>query len=468
MTLPEIEEDVQTRHLDSNGGPVVSLNILLTETVRWPNAALLAIGLAKAGQNVSVVCPASHPLRKSRAVRRTFFYSGLRPLASLDAAIKATNPGIIIPCDDRAVQHLHELHAQARRRGAAGNELAALIEKSLGPAKSWPFAFARHDLLRIARAEGLRVPDTGPIQTAGDLKSWSMREAFPWVLKADGTYGGRGVKIAHTLKQAEQFVLELTRYYSAGRAIKRLCVNRDPFWLRPWWNGTSPAISIQAYIKGRPANSAVVCWKGKVLAGIGVEVVSPVGSTGPARVVRVVDNPVMTLSAERIAARLGLSGFFSLDFMIEDGSGLTYLIEMNPRPTRVSCLRLGKGRDLIGALCAQLSGQPYRETLPVTQKTVIAYFPDALDSEDELLESTFQDAPEGEPDLVREFLKPWPPRGLFWHVFNQADRMKMFLCGSDSSRAGSQVALLARSAAVSLGDGFFDHGDKQSKPDAQE
>jgi predicted ATP-grasp superfamily ATP-dependent carboligase len=229
-------------------------------------------------------------------------------------------------------------------------------------------------------------------------------------------------------------VLELTRYYTAGRAIKRLCVNRDPFWLRPWWNGTSPAICVQAYIQGRPANSAVVCWKGRVLAGIGVEVVSAAGSTGPASVVRVVDNPVMTLSAERIAARLRLSGFFSLDFMIEDGSGLTYLIEMNPRPTRVSCLRLGKGRDLIGALCAQLSGQPYQETPPVTQKNMIAYFPDAQDSNDELVEASFHDTPEGEPELVREFLKPWPPRGLFWHLFSQANRMKMFLRGSDSRR----------------------------------
>ena len=423
--------------LDSHNGAstVTRPRVLLADSTGWPEAARLAIGLSGAGSDVSALSPSRrHAVGKTRCVRKIFPYSGLRPLYSLVAAITAAEPQLIIPCDDRAVQHLHELHAKALRLGTAGNNLAALIEKSLGSPQGYPMACARHELLTTAREEGLRVPDTIPINSAHDLKSWQMRHSFPCVLKADATFGGHGVRIAHTPKQAEEFFWELTRYYRGARAIKRLCVNRDAFWLRPWWNGTKPGIIAQSYINGRPANCAVVCWRGKVLAGIGVEVVSLAGPTDPASVVKLVDSPDMMRFAERIAGRLGLSGFIGLDFMIESGTGLTYLIEMNPRPTRISHVQLGKGSDLIGAIYAQLSGQPLREAPPITQKKMIAYSSDSLDSKNEHLESSFHDFPEGEPDLAREILRPWPTKSFLWQLVNQVERMRTLWRTSKSKR----------------------------------
>lgn len=431
-TTQDVRANAENNYVNAQATATSSPPVLLMATVRWPNVALLAVELAKAGCDVSVVCPASHPLLRTRAVRRTFPYRSLRPLDALKAAIESAKPRIVIPCDDRVVQHLHELHAEARRSGSAGNKLAALIEDSLGSPASYQIVFARSDFLRIAREEGLLVPETEAISSLDSLRSWQMRQPFPWVFKTDGTYGGSGVKIAHTSQQAEKFLRSLSRYYTAGRAIKRALVDRDTFWIRPWRQGVRPAISVQAYIRGRPANCGVVCWKGKVLAGICVEVVRTAGPTGPATVVRVVNNADMRLSAERIAGRLGLSGFFGLDFMIEDGSGSTYLIEVNPRPTRVTNFQLGEGRDPVGALVTQLSGQTSRNRPPVTQKEMIAYFPDALDCSSELLRSSFQDAPEGEPDLVQELLRPWPPKGLLWHLVNQLDQVKKRLRGSDA------------------------------------
>jgi hypothetical protein len=396
-----------------------------------PYIALLALDLARAGSDVSAVCPTRHPMLKTRVVRQTFHYSGFRPLDSLARAIEATNPQIIIPCDDRAVGHLHELHARARHQGALGKKTASLIEKSLGSPENYPVVSSRYDFLRIAREEGLRVPDTEQINSESDLKSWQGRKKFPWVMKADGTYGGHGVKIAHTLDEAARFRQELTRFYRAGRAIKRMFVNRDAFWIRPWWKDVKPAISVQAYIHGRPANCGVVCWKGKVLAGTGVEVVSAAGATGPAAVVRVVDKPDMMLCAERIAGRMNLSGFFGLDFVIEEGSGLTYLIEINPRPTRVCRLQLGKGRDQVGALCAQLSNRPIRDVPPVTQNRMIAYFPDAWDARSEFLESSFHDIPEAGPELLEELRRPWPTTSLLWRLVTQVDRIKLPWRGPD-------------------------------------
>jgi hypothetical protein len=405
----------------------VGPNVLLTDTNRWPAAARMAIALSKAGCNISALCPTpGHPLLKTRAVQQAFPYSGLRPLDSLVDAIEAADPQIIIPCDDRGVQHLHELHARACQPGASGTTLAILIERSLGRPESYPIVSNRYELLKIASEEGLQVPETKLVNTVDDLKSWQERRTFPVVLKADGTSGGRGVKIAHTLAQAERFFLELTNQFSAARAIKRLCVNRDAFWLRPCWNRLRPPVIAQSHIAGRPANCAVVCWEGEVLSGISVEVVSTQELTGPARIVRVVDSRPMMLAAERIARRLSLSGFFGLDFMIQDESDVAYLIEMNPRCTPVSHLQLGKGQDMIGPFRARLSSRPLVPTPEATQNDLIAYFPQARNSEQELLNSSFLDVPEGEPELVQELLNPWPERTLVFRATSHLDQIVTF------------------------------------------
>ena len=431
-TAALLEQDEQSSYVDAHGGEPIRAahpKVLLTATLRWPNAALLAVRLTRTGSEVSAVCPADNPLLKTRAVRQTFHYSGLRPLESLSAAIEATQPCILVPCDDQAVQHLHELHARATTMGPSGKDVGALIERSLGLPDSYPIVLARHQLLRIAQEEGIRVPDSKEIHTEADLGSWQAHHTFPWVLKTDGTSAGLGVKIAHSGEQARRFLRELTGYYTFGRAIKRVSVNRDEFWLRPWWKGVAPPVSVQSYVRGRPANCAVVCWKGQVLACICVKVISADGETGPANLVRVVNDIDMTTAAVRIARRLGLSGFLGFDFMIEEASGLAYLVELNPRPARPCHLQLGKGRDLIGALCGKLVGLPPLEVTPVTTKTVISYFPNALGGNSELLESSFQDTPEEEPALVQELLKPWPPRGVLWHLVNQLDRLKAVLRG---------------------------------------
>jgi hypothetical protein len=388
--------------------------VLLTDTTRWGRSSRIAIELANAGCKVSAVClTGRHPLLKTSAVQGVFEYSGLRPLDSLEAAIKAVDPDMIVPCDDRAVQHLHQLHARARTWDAPAQKIAGLIERSLGSPQSYSIVASRYDLLDAAREEGLRVPETHPIHTAADLCSWGKKHALPWVLKADRTWGGGGVHIARTARNAERFLKEIPRFFGKTLAVKRLIVNRDPFWLLPSWRRWVPGVIVQSHIKGRPANCAVVCWEGKVLAGIAAEVVSSNQPTGPASVVRIVDHPEMMLCAETLARRLKLSGFFGLDFMIEEGSGAAYLIEMNPRCTPLCHLRLGKGRDMIGALQAQLSGQSLKETPCITQNDTIAYFPEAWQPDRGALETSFRDVPYGEPDLVKELLETSPQGTLF-------------------------------------------------------
>jgi len=393
------------------------IRILLTGTNRWGLAARLAISLSEAGCEVFAICPSgSSAIRKTQVVRRVFRYSGLRPLQSLEAAIEVVHPDLLIPTCDRGVEHLHELHARAKSQGDRGKAVANLIENSLGPERGYKLISSRYELLAVAQEEGVRVPRFGRLRNDAELADWQAKEAFPWVMKADGTWGGQGVRIVQSQKSAASSLVELPEVFRFPRAIKRMLVNRDSFWLRPWWNRIKRGVTVQSYIQGRPANCSVVCWKGRVLAFIGVEVVRSDGSTGPASIVRIVKNAEMKSAADRIATRLELSGFFGLDFMIEEGSNNPYLIEMNPRPTPPCYLRLGQGRDLPGALWAQLAGKPLPNHPVTTRNDLIAYFPQALKGNEDILADCYRDVPKDEPKLLRELLNPFPDRTILFRL----------------------------------------------------
>ena len=391
------------------------IRILLADTDRRGFAARLAMGFAAAGCEVSAVCTSHHPIETIKADTRRFPYSAVRPAMSLLHAIEASNPDLIIPCDDRAVEHLQQLCA---RIGNSNLDVVRVIERSLGPLGSYPVVSARYALLELAKEQGIRVPATQYLQRAQDLDQWQGEQPFPWVLKADGTWGGSGVRIAKTPAEAEQLFHLLNDPCGLKRGVKRLLVNRDPFYLRDWWQGSSRSVIAQAYIEGRPANCAVACWQGKVLAQIGVEVLAAAYSTGPANVVRRINNSEMTSAASKIAEKLHLSGFFGLDFIIETGTGATYLLEMNPRPTPLTHIRFGPGTDMVGALHAVLSGQSLPAAPPSDREghEVIAYFPRVSSADSELLKSCVHDFPNGEPELAKALLNPFPQRTLLYRI----------------------------------------------------
>ncbi len=413
--------------------------VLLTNTTWWPCASRIALAFSRSGCEVAAVYPSvGHPLQKTSVVGQRFKYSPLHPVDSLKAAIDATNPQIVIPCDDRAVQHLHELHARSSAMGASGEATRFRIEQSLGTPISYTTLLNRYQLLEVAREEGLRVPETSMITSVQDLRSWSQGQPLPWVMKTDGSWGGHGVRIVCTFEEAEDSLARMACRLSAFRAYKRLVVNRDPFWLRSWRERSTPNVTVQSYIQGHPANCSVACWNGDVLAGIAVEVVAAQGVTGCATIVRVIDGGEMLHAARRLVARLNLSGFVGLDFVIEETTAFPVLIEMNPRSTPLCHLRLGSGRDLIEALAARLSSRPFRRSPPVTENDLVAYFPQAWhwDGESELFKSSYHDIPLEEPALVEELLRvPWPDRSLIARISDYLRR----ITPADRSKGGTFV-----------------------------
>jgi glutathione synthase/RimK-type ligase-like ATP-grasp enzyme len=388
--------------------------ILLTATLRWPIAARLAVAFGRMGCRVEALAPHGHPVSHAHAVRRVHAYSDFRPVVSLGAAIEAAEPDLIVPCDDNAAVHLHRLYEESVGEADAGYGPRALIARSLGAPEACALATRRGELLALAAGEGVRIPVTAVVATRGALRDWLAQHGVPAVMKIDGSWGGLGVAIVRSLDEALHGFDLLAARPSIATAAKRALLDRDPALLLRALNGARRSVTLQKFVPGRPANRAVACWHGRVLAGISVEALETLHSTGPATVVRVIENAEMSGAVSRLARRLGISGLWGADFVLDSASGAAYLIEMNPRATPICHLPLGTGRDLPAALYAQLTGSPPAATAATIGHDVIALFPgewhrNAASSHVRL---DYHDVPWDEPELVRDGIEqPWAERG---------------------------------------------------------
>jgi Carbamoyl-phosphate synthase L chain, ATP binding domain len=374
------------------------------------------MALAKAGCAVEVICPAGHPVERTNAAERIHNYRGLMPLTSFANAIASANPELLIPADDLATQHLHSLYDRELRQGKVNSAICSLIERSLGTPEGFPVVYARTAVMTLAREEGVRVPETKVISDTDDLKKWAAQVGFPFVLKADRTSGGTGVRVVHTFEEAEPAFRKLQAAPGFRRAIRQAWSEQDSTLLWPSVLRQRRTINAQAFISGREATSTVVCWQGTVLASLHFEVLHTAYSTGPATVVRWVQNVEMFSAAEKMARRLKLSGFYGFDFVFEGNSGNSYLIEMNPRATQAGHLTLGPGRDLPAALCAAISGDAVHTAPKVTENETIAFFPQEWlrDPASPFLRSGYHDVPWEESEFVRACVRGPHKRGA-WH-----------------------------------------------------
>jgi glutathione synthase/RimK-type ligase-like ATP-grasp enzyme len=375
---------------------------LIATTTNWVPTARLAVALANAGFRVEALCPSGHPVNETQAVSRTYTYQGLRPLRSFVRAISASKPEVVVPGDDLATRHLHDLYDQRELHSGDAAKLSSLIERSLGSPEAFSIVQSRAAFMELAREEGIRVPRTEVIQSGEDLKKWVERFGLPAVLKADGTSGGAGVRMVRTLAEAQHALRKLEAPPLLARAFKRALVDQDRTLVGPSLLRRRPTLSVQAFVAGHEATSTIVCWKGDVLASLHFEVLRKCNAAGHATVVRLIDNSEISTAVERVVRRMGLSGLCGFDFMLEARTGHAYLIEINPRLTQVGHITLGAGLDLPAALYGAVSGQPGQVSSRVTENDTIALFPQewARDPQSEFLRTGYHDVPWDVPELV--------------------------------------------------------------------
>jgi carbamoylphosphate synthase large subunit len=378
-------------------GPV----ILLATSCRWYATARLAIAFASAGCCVDMVCPRGHPARVTRVVNRQYTYHGTRPLPSFEAAIDSSRPDLIVPCDDQATTHLHHLHASSN-----ASETRETIERSLGGPEAYPWFTARTQFLRCARGAGIAVPDTDEVPDSASLRSWLAVSGVPAYLKVDATSGGVGVKYVADIEGADRAYRQLAAPTSTVRMMKRLVVNSDASHILPWLKRRRSVVSVQKVIRGVEANSAIACWRGRLLACLSAQVLQRRNRTGPATVLRFFENQQMRAAAEKVAVSLNLTGLFGLDYIIDDETGVPYLIEFNGRATQTCHLNFGDGRNPAQALAAAVAGTTASPASEINCDTV-ALFPQEWkrDPASKFLCTAFHDVPWAYPELVRTCIK---------------------------------------------------------------
>jgi predicted ATP-grasp superfamily ATP-dependent carboligase len=359
--------------------------VLIVTWLHWASAARIAAELVAAGVNVDVVCSAFHPILSITGVSRRYRYAPMSPLQSLARAIERSAPDLIVACDDVVIGHLQSL------RGAGRQELAELIEHSLGPAESYEIIASRARFIALAQTAGLDAPDCAEVATAVGLKERLREFGTPAFLKADGTHGGQGVRRVREADDADAVFASM---------------QPTPDFFGDGLPRRAPVLSVHKAITGQPANCCAFAWRGEVAAVVSVVTQETLHTFGVATVVRPVENAAMRHAAEVIARKLKLSGFFGLDFILQADGERAWVLELNPRPTPISHFALGAGRDLVAVLIAALGGRPQVER-PVVFRldSSVRVFPHLLRHRGGGETQLQEDWPVGQPQLIRAFAR---------------------------------------------------------------
>lgn len=391
--------------------------IVIIATVHWPVTTRLCLELAQGGFEVRALVPGDHALFKMCTVTvDRLGRTRADALRTIDRTVERHSPDLLIPADEPAIDLMRTLYARALRgRGVRPDRMAGLIEASLGAPSSFVFARAKSRFVALAHEDGLAVPHTAIVRDLDELRAHLATARFPLVIKRDETWGGQGVRVVADAAEAERAFLAIRATCSRLHAVRQAVRKLDAGHLRHLF-GARPSITAQDYIAGRPANRAVVCHRGQVLAGLSVEVLQTSESTGPATVVRAIDSAEMADAARHIVRRLGLSGFVGFDFMIESATNRPYLIEMNQRPTQICHLALNASSDMIGALAGVLPAGARRRETPYIDTRTIALFPQESwrDPASDFLRSAYHDVPWREPEFIDAYRQPVAPEPLTW------------------------------------------------------
>ena len=396
--------------------------VLIHATLWWPIAARLAIRFRDLGCRVYSICPPVHPLHSVRGLEHRYFIRSWSLQQSLVEAIEGAHADYIVPTDDRAIWQLHAL-------AVSHPQYQELVVRSLGDTKSFEIVRSRIRLLTLAESLQIRTPRTVPLFSVKEAASFANSWSYPALIKRDGTSGGRGVAIVSTPKELLDAYHGLRRNPSVLVSLKRRLVDGDCLaFLRP--SSLPPQeISLQSFVAGTPANAMYSCFQGKLLATLQVRTVCAQHAAGAALIVERINDRRIEDAGKKLAKALSLSGFFGLDFLLEDGTGDPYLLEMNPRATQLGHLPLenpGEGGSLAEALWLAWTGngapQPLIRAASAKVPQRVAFYPQALvlGPDNHLLTSAWLDRPDEEPDLVRELSQTgWPERRLLYRLFHQ-------------------------------------------------
>ena len=379
-------------------------HVLLATTSHLPSTARLAMELHDAGAQVSLIAPRDHPSRALTFLSECRVYRALTPRRCLESHLAKLRPDMVIPCDERTVRDLHAIWQSTKDQ-----YVKSLIERSTAPAKSFPTIISRAALLSFARQEGVRVPPSMSVPDVPALDQWSASQAAPFVMKADGSWAGFGVRIISNEAAAKDAFVRMTQPVSARLAIRESLLEGNHFDLRCWLTRERPAMSVQGYVDGWPANVGVACCQGEVLAAVCAESVATTSATGPSTVARIIHNDEMVDAATRMVKALGLSGMIGFDFMIEAATGAA-LPDRNEPAQYADLQPFGSDQAGISPRPSSPASRGERHVNVPRGPSRISWCSSrtrgASDPANQFLRTGYHDVPWEQPALVRMLMRP--------------------------------------------------------------
>jgi hypothetical protein len=373
--------------------------ILVIVTNRWFSIGQFLQALVRVGFEVAILCPPGSPIEQISKLSALYKFSSQRPQKSIRRAIADWEPLFLICNDDVAVRELQSIHSEACLQPDQSNSgrLVNLIESSLGDRRSFATSRSKSRIICLAQELGVNCPPTVVFDTYKDVDRHLDRTCYPALIKLDESSGGRGIRLARSEHELSRAMLELSFPHDWPKSLRSLLariVEMLPVCFRP---SLPPSVSIQNYVHGRPANRAVLCWKGVVLAGITIEAIESDPEFGPTTLARIIEHPELTEAASKIVHNQNLSGFFGFDFVI-DPANRAWFVEMNPRVTPACHLRF-ESPSLPAALFLQLTGELAASDSREVPRERIALFPNRI-SKEARSHPYFDDTPDGEPAFL--------------------------------------------------------------------
>lgn len=289
--------------------------------------------------------------------------------ANIRRSIIRSRPDLVVPCDDLAGRLLRQIG------GTASGRLRDVIERSLGPVSSYRILDSRSEQVALARRSGVRTPSSLAVRDRADLVGALDTIGLPAFLKRDGTWAGEGVAEIDRPDDLAAIWARISRAHSLPTTLRHVS---HTGWRYALTNARlrRPSIQLQAAVSGQPANCAVLCKDGEILASISAVALETTSATGPASIVRVIEHAEIADIAAKLVQSLGGNGFFGMDFILSD-SGDVFFLEINARPTPIALLPVATSPDLIARLFEIITGTPAAPRDPIT-RDLIALFPQEL------------------------------------------------------------------------------------------
>lgn len=377
--------------------------LIIALNENWTGISRLPSGLNRAGFSVYALCPQKSLIAKTKYLAGSILYPTFTYSRSklvfiwMMFAMMKLRPDVVLPGDEDAILAMQEL-ARLTKNIPGLYFISKKFRESIGPEKFDSLVLSKSDFQEKCKEWGIRTPQNIIVQHLNEAIDASKQLSYPLVIKHDSGYGGSGVHICENLEDLKKHFQQMGKLPMVAK-IKNLI--KKTFFVTVL--SSKQSISLQQYIDGVVGLAPFCAENGEVFAlNQMMKIRTYPGKTGPTAVAEGIHNEELESFVKIVAHNLSLSGFNSLDFIIDSKSGTLYVIELNPRPTP-SC-HIGEGHilnDLCEFYFKGLNKQPLMKKS--FHPYVIAMYPGEKrrDPHSEYIKSSFHDVPSDDPELYK-------------------------------------------------------------------